>query len=77
MEFLAPHDEPLIVLLLTPVATGGVKHMFDEIHDAPHLSLADVRRFADGVLVLVYTPLPRQAQTRPALRRDRLHPGSR
>ena len=60
MEFLAPHDEPLIVLLLTPVATGLGQHMFDEIHDAPHLSLADVRRFANGVLVLVYTPLPQQ-----------------
>jgi hypothetical protein len=53
------------------------QHLFQEIHDAPHLSLADVRRFANGVLVLVYTPLPQQAQTRPALRRDRLHPGSR
>ena len=58
MEFLAPHDEPLIVLLLTPVATGLGQHMFDEIHDAPHLSLADVRRFADGVLVLVLHATP-------------------
>ena len=64
-------------LLLTPVATGSGQHLFEEIHDAPHLSLADVRRFANGVLVLVYTPLPQQTQTRPALRRDRLHPGSR
>jgi dihydrofolate reductase len=62
-------------LLLTPVATGPGQHMFEEIHDAPHLSLADVRRFANGVLVLVYTPLPQQAQTRPALRRDRLSAG--
>jgi hypothetical protein len=30
--------------------------MFEEIHGAPQLSLADVRRFASGVLVLVYTP---------------------
>jgi hypothetical protein len=30
--------------------------LFEEIHGAPHLSLADVRRFASGVLVLVYTP---------------------
>jgi dihydrofolate reductase len=43
-------------LLLTPVAAGSGKHLFEEIPDAPHLSLADVRRFASGVLVLVYTP---------------------
>jgi dihydrofolate reductase len=42
-------------LLLTPVAIGSGQHLFEEIHDAPHLSLADVRRFASGVLVLVYT----------------------
>jgi len=29
--------------------------LFEEIHNAPQLSLADVRRFASGVLVLVYT----------------------
>ena len=43
-------------LLLTPVAAGSGQHLFEEIQDAPHLSLADVRRFASGVLVLVYTP---------------------
>jgi dihydrofolate reductase len=43
-------------LLLTPVAAGSGQHLFEEIHDAPQLSLADVRRFASGVLVLVYTP---------------------
>jgi dihydrofolate reductase len=43
-------------LLLTPVAAGSGQHMFEEIHGAPQLSLADVRRFASGVLVLVYTP---------------------
>jgi dihydrofolate reductase len=43
-------------LLLTPVAAGAGQHMFEEIHGAPHLALADVRRFASGVLVLVYTP---------------------
>jgi dihydrofolate reductase len=43
-------------LLLTPVATGTGQHLFEEIHGAPHLSLTDVRRFASGVLVLVYTP---------------------
>jgi dihydrofolate reductase len=43
-------------LLLTPVAAGSGQHLFADIQDAPHLSLADVRRFASGVLVLVYTP---------------------
>jgi len=43
-------------LLLTPVAAGSGQHLFEEIHDTPHLSLAEVRRFASGVLVLVYTP---------------------
>jgi dihydrofolate reductase len=44
-------------LLLTPVAAGSGQHMFEEIDGAPQLSLADVTRFASGVLVLVYTPL--------------------
>lgn len=43
-------------LLLTPVAAGSGQHMFEAIHGAPQLSLADVKRFASGVLVLVYTP---------------------
>jgi dihydrofolate reductase len=43
-------------LLLTPVAVGAGQHMFEQIEGAPRLSLADVRRFASGVLVLVYTP---------------------
>jgi len=43
-------------LLLTPVAAGSGRHIFEEIHGTPHLSLADVRRFAGGVLVLIYTP---------------------
>jgi hypothetical protein len=43
-------------LLLTPVAAGSGQHLFEEIRDAPQLSLADVRRFASGVLVLIYTP---------------------
>lgn len=43
-------------LLLTPVAIGAGQHMFEEIQGAPQLSLADVRRFASGVLVLIYTP---------------------
>jgi dihydrofolate reductase len=59
-----PLDEPLMErglidefhLLLTPVATGSGQRMFEDIKDAPHLSLADVTRFASGVLALVYTP---------------------
>jgi dihydrofolate reductase len=43
-------------LLLTPVAAGSGQHMFEQIQGAPQLSLADVRRFASGVLVLIYTP---------------------
>jgi dihydrofolate reductase len=59
-----PLDRPLMAnnlidefhLILTPVAAGPGQHMFEEIQGAPQLSLADVRRFASGVLVLVYTP---------------------
>jgi dihydrofolate reductase len=43
-------------LLLTPVAAGSGRHMFEDIDGAPQLSLADVRPFASGVLVLIYTP---------------------
>jgi dihydrofolate reductase len=43
-------------LILTPVAAGSGQHMFEEIDGAPQLSLADVRRFTSGVLVLIYTP---------------------
>ncbi|HEX3513438.1 MAG TPA: dihydrofolate reductase family protein, partial [Trebonia sp.] len=43
-------------LLLTPVAAGSGQHLFEQIPGAPHLSLADVRRFASGELILVYTP---------------------
>ena len=45
-------------LLLTPVAVGSGQHLFEDIRDAPQLSLADVRRFTSGVLVLVYTREP-------------------
>jgi dihydrofolate reductase len=43
-------------LLLAPVAAGNGRHLFEEVPGAPQLSLADVRRFASGVLVLIYTP---------------------
>ncbi len=45
-------------LLLTPVASGSGLHLFEEIKGAPQLTLADVRRFASGVLLLTYTPKP-------------------
>ena len=43
-------------LFLTPVAAGSGRHMFEEIHGAPQLSLTEVKRFASGELVLIYTP---------------------
>ena len=48
-------------LLLTPVAAGSGQHMFEEIPGAPQLSLADVRHFDSGVLVLTYMPKPKPA----------------
>lgn len=45
-------------LLLAPVAAGSGRHLFEEIPGAPHLSLADVRHFASGELILIYTPSP-------------------
>jgi dihydrofolate reductase len=43
-------------LLVTPVAVGRGQHMFESIEGAPALALADVTRFSNGVLLLVYTP---------------------
>jgi dihydrofolate reductase len=43
-------------LLLTPVAVGSGQHLFEDIDGAPQLALADVRRFASGVVLLTYTP---------------------
>jgi dihydrofolate reductase len=43
-------------LLLTPVAVGRGRHLFENIDTAPALTLADVTRFRNGVLLLVYTP---------------------
>jgi dihydrofolate reductase len=59
-----PLDRPLMAnhlidefhLILTPVAAGSGQHLFQEIRGAPQLSLADVRRLASGVLILIYTP---------------------
>jgi dihydrofolate reductase len=43
-------------LLLTPVAVGRGQHLFEEIDTAPALELADITRFASGVVKLIYTP---------------------
>jgi dihydrofolate reductase len=43
-------------LLITPVAVGRGQHLFECIDTAPALSLADVRRFGNGVVILTYTP---------------------
>jgi dihydrofolate reductase len=45
-------------LLLAPVAAGSGRHLFEEIPGTPGLSLADVRHFASGELILIYTPSP-------------------
>ena len=44
-------------LLVTPVAVGRGQHLFESIDTAPALKLADVTRFGNGVVVLVYTPV--------------------
>jgi dihydrofolate reductase len=47
-------------LLLTTIAVGKGKHLFEEIDDAPQLRLIDARRFESGVLRLIYTPKARR-----------------
>ena len=43
-------------LLVTPVAIGRGKHLFEHIDTAPALNLVDVTRFSNGVVILTYTP---------------------
>jgi dihydrofolate reductase len=43
-------------LLLTPVAVGRGQHMFESVSTSPSLSLVDVTRFNNGVVLLVYAP---------------------
>ncbi len=45
-------------LLLTPVAAGGGKHLFEAVSGAPVLRLVRLERFESGVLLLVYAPHP-------------------
>lgn len=42
-------------LLITPVAVGRGRHMFEGIDTAPALNLVDVTRFSNGVVILIYT----------------------
>jgi dihydrofolate reductase len=46
-----------IHLLLTPVAVGKGRHMFEDLDSAPQLRLTEVERFASGVVHLVYEPM--------------------
>jgi dihydrofolate reductase len=43
-------------VLLTPVAVGKGQHLFEDLDGSPQLTLVDVTRFNNGVLVLVYVP---------------------
>lgn len=43
-------------LLVTPVATGRGRHLFEDIDGAPALRLLDVTPFRSGVVLLTYTP---------------------
>ena len=45
-----------IHILLTPVAVGKGRHMFEELDGAPRLTLAEARPFRSGVVLLVYKP---------------------
>ena len=42
--------------LLTPAAVGRGKHLFEDVQTPPHLTLVDVKRFTNGVVLLIYTP---------------------
>jgi dihydrofolate reductase len=42
--------------LLTPAAVGRGQHLFEDVQTPPHLTLVDVKRFTNGVVLLVYTP---------------------
>jgi dihydrofolate reductase len=46
-----------IHVLLTPVAVGKGRRMFEDLDGAPQLRLAEVKRFASGVVHLVYEPI--------------------
>jgi hypothetical protein len=41
-------------LLLTPVATRALAHMFEFVSGAPRLNLLQVETFTSGVVLLIY-----------------------
>jgi dihydrofolate reductase len=43
-------------LMVHPVVLGGGKRLFEGVHDAPGLKLADTVTFSSGVVGLVYEP---------------------
>ena len=43
-------------LLITPVAVGRGRHLFEGIDTAPALKLVEVVRFSNDVLLLIYSP---------------------
>lgn len=43
-------------LLVTPVAAGRGRHLFEDLDDAPALRLLDVTPFKSGVVLLTYAP---------------------
>jgi dihydrofolate reductase len=45
-----------IHMLLTPAAVGNGRHMFEELDGTSRLHLSEVKRFASGVVHLVYEP---------------------
>jgi dihydrofolate reductase len=45
-------------VILTPVAAGSGRHLFEGITGAPQLDLVDITRFTSGVVVLRYAPKP-------------------
>ncbi len=53
---LARHLVDEFHFLMTPAAVGRGLHLFEEMETSPLLTLQDVRRFASGVVVLVYQP---------------------
>jgi dihydrofolate reductase len=43
-------------LLVTPVAAGTGRHLFEDLDGDPALKLLDVKRFGSGVVLLTYAP---------------------
>ena len=54
LELIAPHNEPVIVF--RRAFQGSASLVFEAWTEPEHLRHWHVRRFASGVLVLIYTP---------------------